>query len=179
MAEEQKKSDEDLSIEEILSSIRDIISEDDDAPVAAVSETAAQESEEEIESPVNEESETVIVDVTEEDEEDEILELSDPIDELEAKPADFAAALDVEDAKTDENLLSDNTANASLAALNKLSRSAAIDNRRNPNDAITIEDITREMLRPMLKEWLDKNLPDIIERTVQKEIRRLSAKSED
>ncbi|MAS86895.1 MAG: hypothetical protein CMH30_02800 [Micavibrio sp.] len=178
MAEEQTKSDEDLSIEEILSSIRDIISEDDDAPeeVAAAPEPEVVEEEpEEIEPLTEEESDAVVVEAVEDD--DEILELSDPIDEPETEPVDFEAALDaVED---DENLLSENTASASLAALDKLSRSSAIDNRRNINDAVTIEDITREMLRPMLKAWLDKNLPDIIERTVQKEIRRLSSKSDD
>jgi hypothetical protein len=34
----------------------------------------------------------------------------------------------------------------------------------------TLEDMVRSMLRPLLKEWLDRNLPYIIERLVKKEI---------
>jgi uncharacterized protein len=35
---------------------------------------------------------------------------------------------------------------------------------------VTLEGMVREMLRPMLKEWLDRNLPYLIERLVKKEI---------
>jgi uncharacterized protein len=38
----------------------------------------------------------------------------------------------------------------------------------------TIEDLVKEMLRPMLKDWLDKNLPGIVERFVEREIVRLT-----
>jgi len=38
----------------------------------------------------------------------------------------------------------------------------------------TVEDLIRELLRPMLKGWLDENLPSIVERLVQKEIERVS-----
>jgi uncharacterized protein len=38
----------------------------------------------------------------------------------------------------------------------------------------TLEDLTREMLGPMLKEWLDDNLPTIVERLVRAEIDRVS-----
>lgn len=40
----------------------------------------------------------------------------------------------------------------------------------------TIEDLVLEALRPMLKEWLDTNLTPMVERLVEKEIRRLSAR---
>jgi len=39
---------------------------------------------------------------------------------------------------------------------------------------VTLEALVRSMLQPMLADWLDKNLPDIVERAVQAEIRRLS-----
>jgi cell pole-organizing protein PopZ len=39
---------------------------------------------------------------------------------------------------------------------------------------LTIEAMVREMLRPMLKEWLDDNLPAVVERMVEKEIGRIS-----
>ena len=38
----------------------------------------------------------------------------------------------------------------------------------------TIEDLVKEMLRPMLKEWIDKNLPPMVERLVEREIARLT-----
>lgn len=37
----------------------------------------------------------------------------------------------------------------------------------------TIEDMVREELRPLLKEWLDTNLPTLVERLVRAEIERV------
>lgn len=39
---------------------------------------------------------------------------------------------------------------------------------------LTIEAMVRDMLRPMLKDWLDENLPAVVERMVEKEISRVS-----
>lgn len=39
---------------------------------------------------------------------------------------------------------------------------------------LTIESMVRDMLRPMLKQWLDENLPAVVERMVEKEIARVS-----
>src|SRR3989442_13869568 len=41
-------------------------------------------------------------------------------------------------------------------------------------NAGTLEDLVREMLRPMLKTWLDHNLPNLVERLVRAEIERVS-----
>ncbi len=38
----------------------------------------------------------------------------------------------------------------------------------------TVEDLVKEMLRPMLQEWLDRNLPPMVERYVEREILRLT-----
>ncbi|WP_425330015.1 PopZ family protein [Terrirubrum flagellatum] len=38
----------------------------------------------------------------------------------------------------------------------------------------TLDDVVRELLRPMLKEWLDDNLPGIVERLVRAEIERVA-----
>jgi cell pole-organizing protein PopZ len=38
----------------------------------------------------------------------------------------------------------------------------------------TLEDLVQEMMRPMLKEWLDENLPGLVERMVRAEIERVS-----
>ena len=42
------------------------------------------------------------------------------------------------------------------------------------NNARTLEDLVKEMLRPMLKSWLDDNLPSLVERMVREEIERVS-----
>ena len=41
-------------------------------------------------------------------------------------------------------------------------------------NARTLEDLVREMLRPLLKSWLDDNLPGMVERIVKAEIERVS-----
>jgi uncharacterized protein len=41
-------------------------------------------------------------------------------------------------------------------------------------NARTLEDLVSEMLRPMLKDWLDDNLPPLVERLVKEEIERVS-----
>ena len=38
----------------------------------------------------------------------------------------------------------------------------------------TLEDVVRETLRPMLKSWLDENLPRVVERMVQAEVERVT-----
>ena len=42
------------------------------------------------------------------------------------------------------------------------------------NNARTLEDLVKEMLRPMLKTWLDDNLPPLVERLVRVEIERVA-----
>ena len=37
-----------------------------------------------------------------------------------------------------------------------------------------VENLARELMRPMIKEWLDNNLPQLVERAVSREIERLS-----
>ena len=43
-----------------------------------------------------------------------------------------------------------------------------------PTQPVTLEDLMKDMLRPMLKSWLDENLPSLVERLVQAEIERIS-----
>ena len=40
----------------------------------------------------------------------------------------------------------------------------------------SLEGLTRELMKPMLKEWLDTNLPDIVEAMVAREIERITKK---
>ena len=54
------------------------------------------------------------------------------------------------------------------SAFNTLAQTVLIQNAR------TLEDLVKEMLRPMLKHWLDDNLPGMVERLVRAEIERVS-----
>lgn len=68
-------------------------------------------------------------------------------------------------------LVSPQAAENSTDVLSQLAR--AILDRRDMTVAtrdVTLESMVREMLRPLLREWLDRNLPYLIERLVKKEI---------
>jgi cell pole-organizing protein PopZ len=68
----------------------------------------------------------------------------------------------------DRVLLSASTSAAVDSAFNALAQTVLVQNAR------TLEDLVREMLRPMLKSWLDDNLPNLVERIVKAEIERVS-----
>lgn len=61
---------------------------------------------------------------------------------------------------------------ATVASVN--SAFNALANTVLSNNARTLEDLVREMLRPMLRAWLDDNLPGLVERLVKAEIERVS-----
>jgi cell pole-organizing protein PopZ len=65
-------------------------------------------------------------------------------------------------------ILSRTTVNAVESAFNTLAHTVLSNNAR------TLEDLVKEMLRPMLKSWLDDNLPGLVERIVKAEIERVS-----
>lgn len=65
-------------------------------------------------------------------------------------------------------LISNATSAAVDSAFNALAQTVLVQNAR------TLEDLVREMLRPMLKTWLDDNLPGMVERLVRAEIERVS-----
>jgi cell pole-organizing protein PopZ len=68
----------------------------------------------------------------------------------------------------DRGLISGETVKAVDSAFNTLAHTVIGQNAR------TLEDLVREMLRPMLKSWLDDNLPGMVERIVRAEIERVS-----
>ncbi|MBR0693151.1 PopZ family protein [Bradyrhizobium lablabi] len=65
-------------------------------------------------------------------------------------------------------IISGTTMRAVESAFNSLASTVLSNNAR------TLEDLVREMLRPMLKTWLDDNLPGLVERIVKAEIERVS-----
>jgi cell pole-organizing protein PopZ len=65
-------------------------------------------------------------------------------------------------------LMSSVTSAAVDSAFNTLAHTVLVQNAR------TLEDLVREMLQPLLKSWLDDNLPGLVERLVRAEIERVS-----
>jgi len=162
-------------MEEILASIRRIISEDDGPTADAVAEEEVPEAvaEPEPELPT-----------VPEDEDDGVLELTDKVETLgdldvytpaaaeeEPEPDEEAAAFAEPDytPQPGEGLVGDPAAAAAAAAFGALSSSILM-----PRDGRTLEDVVRELLRPLLKQWLDSNLPGIVEAQVKAEVERIS-----
>jgi uncharacterized protein len=67
-------------------------------------------------------------------------------------------------------ILSDISAQAARQSLSQLSSLLV---RPQEGEANTLEGLVREMLRPMLKDWLDASLPTLVETLVKKEIDRI------
>jgi uncharacterized protein len=108
-----------------------------------------------------------------------------------ARPAAAAPAASAEDAETSDEdvlelddpvseeggLVSPDAAAASrqkLAALTALRADPAP--AASPADVAPLEAVVRDMLRPMLKDWLDRNLPEIVEQLVAREVARITGK---
>jgi cell pole-organizing protein PopZ len=128
------------SMDEILSSIKRIIADDDRSrPATKRAKSAAREEEEE-----------------------EVLELT-------------TAA---ENAISEDRLLDDSKAQNlrhSFSALQTLSEPGVAPQIVRSGET-SLEGLTRELLRPMLKDWLDTHLPPIVEAMVEREITRITKK---
>jgi uncharacterized protein len=93
-----------------------------------------------------------------------------PFEEAAAPSASTRAAEEQRRAswETQRGLVSAATSAAVDSAFNTLAQTVLVQNAR------TLEDLVREMLRPMLKAWLDDNLPSLVERLVRAEIERVA-----
>ncbi len=87
---------------------------------------------------------------------------------LRNNPAAAPAAREPSQLSERAESLSPTTAAAVGAALDALALTVAAQSQR------TLEDVVRDALRPMLKAWLDDNLPQLVERLVRAEIERIS-----
>jgi len=84
------------------------------------------------------------------------------------QPAFEPPLYDAPAAPPPQQILSRSTVSAVESAFNTLANTVLSNNAR------TLEDLVKEMLRPMLKSWLDDNLPGLVERIVKAEIERVS-----
>ena len=174
----------DPSMEDILASIRRILSEDE--PQAATLAPAAPQA-----GPAAEDDVLVLDSSMEVPEGAEPPPLSTAPIEDEPDPAPAAAAPDPDpfeaavvpeppapDAPAPRpaasDLLAPETAAAAASAVSGLVRTLASERSTHVYaGGPTIEDLVRAELRPLLKEWLDTFLPDLVERLVRAEIERV------
>ncbi|MDX1923360.1 MAG: DUF2497 domain-containing protein [Alphaproteobacteria bacterium] len=162
------------SMEEILASIRRIISEDG----ATVEPTPADPNAEP--PPVVEMEEAPVLELIEEVKDDGSVENLAPQPEPEPEPAPAPVyAPPPEPVQVDRSrLISETAAQASVNALSGLSRlvggTVNINTQPIGSGHKTLENMVADLLRPILKDWLDNNLPAIVERVVQKEIQKIT-----
>ena len=215
---EQDSAQQEPTMEEILASIRRIISEDGDEAQEQPQEVQAEEEPVDLngsaedEPPVALVEEEPVADVAEEN--DDVLELTEALEEIEPEPEpepvvqavpdpepepepepiiqsnaepavpeatsednDLILVEDDEDENEapvdDSALLSDATTGALAASFGQLSNQLVVAS--TPGQ--TLEGMLGALLKPMLKEWLDENLPPMVERIVQEEIARVSRTS--
>jgi cell pole-organizing protein PopZ len=104
------------------------------------------------------------------------IEPVEPIKPAVAPPAAEPRAPDAPKAPppAPQPIVSDMTVSASRQSLAALS---ALLVKPEDGESNTLEGLVREMLRPMLKEWLDQKLPGVVERLVEAEIRRLTGRA--
>jgi uncharacterized protein len=117
---------------------------------------------------------------TDEGEPETVLELDQPVapradptraePRPEPRPASFASAAKPESA-IDPAILSPKVEQATRGQIEALSRLIV---RPETAGSDTLEGLVREMLKPMLSQWLDANLPRIVESIVAREIARIS-----
>jgi cell pole-organizing protein PopZ len=195
MAGDVSSTEQEPSIEEILASIRQIIS-DDDEPAPAVAPVASPEPEPQDdileltnraddspddvdlsfgESPAAEDD-FIKVDMKEPEPEPEPMPEPEIIEDEPGpeyvppprqEPVRKPAMVD------DDSLLTERAEAAALNAFTKLAAKTAIDTI----SGVTIEDIVRDEIRPMLRDWLDRNLPDMVERLVEEELDRVARRA--
>lgn len=198
------KVQQEPSIEEILSSIRQIINEDgeggDGAGAAAVpphpSPMAGNEDDVldlaniakpalnippappavEVSAPVEETTPDIDLDFDDKKVEEPMQ--SDDIDAMFDTPVQppIPAPVPVED--SGEGIVAEDVLSAAAASLSRLAQAEVMIDRKHAAGmgSVTLEDVVKEMLRPMMKSWLDENLPPLVERLVQKEIQKISSR---
>jgi cell pole-organizing protein PopZ len=142
------------SVEEILDSIKKVIARDSRAVVAE---------------PRREREEAAAAPAPTREEDEDVLDLSAVDEFVEAEE---------EETTEDAPLLGNDTVSSiseSLAALAVMAEPRAAPQIVRSGET-SLEALTRELLRPALTEWLDKNLPPLVERMVAAEIARIVGK---
>ena len=152
------------SMEEILSSIRRILSHEE--------ETTSQ-SEEDLKTSVS----TSALETAKED----VMELTEQMRVGSNFAVESVPETQEESSLPDDMvLLSEEAVQASTDRLSRLIDSVSQEKKQAPvatvSNSNNLEDIVITLLRPYLKDWLDANLPTLVEKVVQKEVEKLAKK---
>ena len=157
------------SMEEILSSIKRIIAEEGDAAVTTRTRTRR---------PPTTTAPRSVREELDADGGDEVLELSELAsdDSPEERPIPMGAPTPPEPSQPEaraEPILSERATEATRGPLEALSRMVV---KPEVPGSDTLEGMVREMIKPMLRDWLDANLPRIVETMVSREISRITGR---
>jgi uncharacterized protein len=181
------------SMEDILASIKRIIAEDSEAVGARAPRLRREAMTAVASSPLVTKTRVIAPATPDEDDEPETQETVAEIEAAEA-PDPSHDVLELTSPMPNDNALADAPEiPAALATapigLSALTSSSAAEASRNAFAALsqmqvrvetgqenTLEGLVADMLRPMLREWLDRELPTLVERMVSAEISRLSGR---
>jgi cell pole-organizing protein PopZ len=157
------------SMEEILASIRRIISEEEQAPAPEPVLDLT-----EAEAPAPAPAPMAAAAPPPASSEDDIVFDEEPSPEPAYQASAPAAPVYTPPPSIDlsgvDTILSPPSASAAAGSMARLAGSLRISDAPNQ----TIEGVVRELLKPMLKDWLDKNLPAIVESRVEAELERIA-----
>jgi len=167
-----EETQQEPSMEDILSSIRKILAEDEASEDQGESRTGEPSSEKELEPGLADEeqpfhlTQDMLV-----DEEVVVSANSDLSDSTPEMPDPMY--------KHDQGLVSSAVEEASSASIAKLANVIVHERAvQVGNPGVTLEQLVREICTPVLKQWLDQNLPYMVERVVRQEIERIVSRSE-
>lgn len=156
-------------MEDILASIRRIIAEEGDDAAPGDSGGAGDD----------------VLELTEvvgdDGEPDKAIEPVEAQAEHDAPPEDAEPEFQPADPEPEiaaDRLVSQNAASMAANRFSSLARAAEPDPLAGIRGGRTVEEICITLLKPMLKDWLDANLPGVVERLVEREIRYLSRRPE-
>ena len=154
------------SMEEILASIRRIISEEEQAPAAEPVLDLTQTDEPQIEALDDDIVFEAVEQVVAEETYTPAATPAPTPTQIETVMPSQATAV----APSGDSILSPPTTNAAAGSLARLAGTLRISDAPGQ----TVEGVVRELLKPMLKEWLDRNLPAIVESRVEAELERIA-----
>ena len=161
------RQDGEASVEEILESIKKVIARDNRASAIETRRRRENDGLENVPEPADADEAEEILDLAAADFVEQAPDFIDDDDE-----ADGAAA------EVDAPLITDGARDAmreNLAALAMLAE-PGVPPQIVRSGETSLEGLTRDLLRPMLADWLDKNLPGMVERMVKDEIARIAGK---
>jgi cell pole-organizing protein PopZ len=164
--------DNEASVEEILESIKQVIARDNRVGAMEARRRRMLVSDEPERGPLPVARTHVVRDAPLPG--DEVLDLAD----MECPPEPMALPLDHSDQGDETPLIAETVRDAmqdNLAALAMLAEPGARPQIVRSGET-SLEGMTRELMRPMLAEWLEANLPTMVEKLVQDEIARIVGK---